>query len=114
MRWRLLAGLALVLLAANCAGGPGAICSRDSDCRSGLRCVLGGAGRGLCTYPPSRDAAPPDSRPVDQSSLEGRRDARPADAGPADAPGPDRQPADRSAEGAMPDLGPVSDLAPGG
>jgi hypothetical protein len=107
MRWGLLAGLALGLLTGSCAGGPGAFCSRDSDCRSGLRCVLGGAGgRGLCTYPPSTDAAPLDSRPVDQRGLEGKRDARPAEASPADAPGPDSLPVDSSAEGISTDFAP--------
>ncbi len=112
MRWGLLAGLVLGLLTGGCAGGPGAFCSQDSDCRSGLRCVLGGAGgRGLCTYPPSGDAAPVDSRPVDQSGLEGKRDARPAEARPAearpaDAPGPDSLPLDSSADGISTDLAP--------
>jgi hypothetical protein len=66
--------LAVALVGASCAGGPGDLCQRDSDCRAGLRCAAASTegGRGICTYPApaTRDARPSD----------GRADTRPAEA----------------------------------
>jgi len=77
--------LAILLALAGCSAGIGDACTRDSDCRAGLRCaVIQGKG-GVCTYPDGvhDSAAQPDQRPAEaaapDAALDATRDLVPAD-----------------------------------
>lgn len=86
--WRCLFALSALVVLGACSGGLGDVCSRDDDCRAGLRCSARGSTRGVCLYDdvlhdgaPAADLHRPDQSidgvvPLPDGSRDLPRDAR--------------------------------------